>query len=480
MVEEMTTSDVDSAPTEIEQEREFEVIDIPLLLESNAKSSSKDGIYTEWSKCCIYRVPRKLRSVNEAAYTPQVVSIGPFHHGKPKLKAMEGLKSRYFDEFCRRTKKSRDSLKGIIDNECEQSIRACYAGTFELKKDKFVDMVVTDAGFIIELLLRSTEKHEKDYIFSKPWLKTCIEQDLILLENQLPFFVLEKIYNYAKPLSKPSKENVQESSNWDILQGTRSYFSKYNLQYTDPSSEVKHFTDLLRYYFCLPVRHTHEPLGKNRIESLRSATNLDEAGVEFEVIDTQHTKNIVFEKGRCLTHCPCFNCSWLLKCLPCFFHLLPNLKCEQPTLKLRRFEVDDTTECLFRNLMALEQCHYPNQVYVCNYVSLMDKLINTGEDVDLLIEKKVIVNYLGSSKAVAQLLNKLCEQIVEPNSCYYDCVQEINKHCNNPLNRIMATLTSVYFRDFWRGTATTVGIIVLCLTVWNIFLRHILKVNFRK
>ncbi|KAL6202972.1 hypothetical protein ACLB2K_026676 [Fragaria x ananassa] len=42
----------------------------------------------------IYRVPEKLRRLNENAYTPRVVSIGPFHHGKESLKPMEEHKKR--------------------------------------------------------------------------------------------------------------------------------------------------------------------------------------------------------------------------------------------------------------------------------------------------------------------------------------------------------------------------------------------------
>ncbi|KAL7164291.1 hypothetical protein ACSBR2_040245 [Camellia fascicularis] len=41
---------------------------------------------------CICRVPRKLRQLKEAAYTPQMVSIGPLHHGETHLKGMEEQK----------------------------------------------------------------------------------------------------------------------------------------------------------------------------------------------------------------------------------------------------------------------------------------------------------------------------------------------------------------------------------------------------
>ena len=44
------------------------------------------------TECCIYRVPRVIRQLNEDAYTPQLVSIGPFHHGNEKVLKMGGHK----------------------------------------------------------------------------------------------------------------------------------------------------------------------------------------------------------------------------------------------------------------------------------------------------------------------------------------------------------------------------------------------------
>ncbi|BBN67422.1 hypothetical protein Prudu_74S000300 [Prunus dulcis] len=44
--------------------------------------------------CCIYRVPERLQNVKQKAYTPQVVSIGPLHHGSKNLEAMEDHKLR--------------------------------------------------------------------------------------------------------------------------------------------------------------------------------------------------------------------------------------------------------------------------------------------------------------------------------------------------------------------------------------------------
>jgi len=51
------------------------------------------------NKCSIYRVPKRLRDSKEYAYTPQLVSIGPIHHGKEELKEMEEHKNLYLQEF---------------------------------------------------------------------------------------------------------------------------------------------------------------------------------------------------------------------------------------------------------------------------------------------------------------------------------------------------------------------------------------------
>ena len=162
--------------------------------------------------------------------------------------------------------------------------------------------------------------------------------------------------------------------------------------------------------------------------------------------------------------CPFLNFSWLLSCFPC----LKCLEIMQPVLELKSFVIRDATEPVVRNLMALEQCHYPREAYVCNYIVLLDHLINTREDVDLLVEKNIIVNWLGNNKAVAVLINHLCQQIVEGNhSCYFDLSEKIKHHYSSCWSKLMGSFTNLYFKDFWRGTATVVGIMVLLFTVWN-------------
>lgn len=201
------------------------------------------------------------------------------------------------------------------------------------------------------------------------------------------------------------------------------------------------------------------------ISLLYSATKLDQAGVEFKGVKGRRLLDIKFQRLSFLKYFPCLSFSWLLACLP-FLKCFPCLVSVQPLLEVPQFKVDDGAECVYRNLMAMEQCHYPWDTYICDYIGLWDALINSEKDVDLLVDRKVIVNLIGSNDAVATLVNKLGHQIAENDHSYFhDLVKDLNEHYENFWNRHMASLTSVYFPDIWRGSATVVGLIVLGFTL---------------
>ena len=100
--------------------------------------------------------------------------------------------------------------------------------------------------------------------------------------------------------------------------------------------------------------------------------------------------------------------------------------------------------------------------YICNYMVLLDFLINTREDVELLVEKGIIVNKLGL-------------EIEQKRSCYQELDQQLNGYYANDCNRNMGSLRTIYFGDIWRGTATFIGVIVLLVTFLNFLRPFVLK-----
>ncbi|KAA8525386.1 hypothetical protein F0562_007196 [Nyssa sinensis] len=256
---------------------------------------------------CIFRVPIKVRKINEAAYTPRIVSIGPFHHGSERLQTMEAQKLCYFKKLIERGYvRLEDSVRLV--KEQEQRIRRCYAETYNnklpvsgdefaetysnklpLSGDDFLTMILVDAGFIIELLLRSTFYDlgdENDYLFNV-WLFNDLHHDLILLENQLPFFILDALFNLTCP-SVPYK----------FLELALHFFHNVNKQNRLSNFKVCHFTDLIRTLY-LPTSSERLPSRTGKVfQFLHAATELHEAGVKFKVGSSKCLLDIKFSKGN--------------------------------------------------------------------------------------------------------------------------------------------------------------------------------------
>ncbi|KAF7844960.1 UPF0481 protein [Senna tora] len=484
------------------------------------------------SSCNIYKVPPSLHKENKDAYTPQSISIGPLHLGKhDHLKPMQEQKLKYYQFFWDRVSDNGDVvIKGHIDFLAakEIAIRRSYAEKFTFTSEKFIDMLLLDSVFIVELFMRIKEldqmkkaelkeengydengrgettrtkkcedgpKHlEEDWILKQTWLIKSVQRDLVLLENQIPFYILDSLYksiprnanNEKMPKSfidlahdyfacydpherfksqtcennettssesppsdksKSSKHGTNVSTCCGSVMKKSFGSSRFKVQEVNPA----HFTDLIRYFYLCKDLHMRPSSSSN---VLRTATKLQEAGVSFEKVTKRHLLDIKFQKHPFLT--------WFL-CLGC----IPSLNHFKARFRIPQLKVDHATECVLRNLIAFEQCHYADQPYVCNYVSLVDSLIHTKDDVELLVEKEVIVHELGSDKEVATLVNGLCKHVVTNSTCYQDIIDGLNSHYQNVWNRTMAALRLVYFRDPWRASSTLVGIAVLVFTIFN-------------
>jgi len=81
----------------------------------------------------------------------------------------------------------------IRDNE--ETIRSFYAETVlgRLHDNDFVKMILMDSICILELFLRNYYRlwESDDPKLADQWMTPLLMLDLVLLENQLPFFVLE-------------------------------------------------------------------------------------------------------------------------------------------------------------------------------------------------------------------------------------------------------------------------------------------------
>ncbi|XP_044482175.1 UPF0481 protein At3g47200-like [Mangifera indica] len=421
---------------------------IQKLLDDTDESLEFDSVL---DLCRIYRVPENIRRGNEELYTPLLISIGPLHHGTPKLAVMENKKKQYLKSCCERTKTENiDRILSFIEDN-ERTIRACYAEASTLESLEFVIMILYDSISIIELFLRERFQDRSDISPNK--ISLC--RDLQLFENQLPYFVLEKIYKLAFDVSY-SNPSLMELSCYFFGDTTSVEHGCYLSRLTEGES-VKHFTDWKRItllksdpgYAELPKEFSGElpkEFSGERVYNLPCAVKLHESGVKF--IRKKIAKNIFdikFKKRK---------------------QLIPFFKVDE--LQIPQLSVNKWTQGEFGNIIALEQCLYPDNALVCNYVELMAHLINTKEDVDLLDERGIISNQTGDNVLVANMFKKF--NVLAGPTSYNQVCADLKRHYNNPWNRVkvnlkIGTLKRVYFNNPWKGAATVAAIILLLLTV---------------
>ncbi|PPS08856.1 hypothetical protein GOBAR_AA11789 [Gossypium barbadense] len=356
---------------------------------------------------CIYKVPRRLREVNEKAYEPNVVSIGPYHHGKQHLKAMQVIKRSFFLKIAEENNLNVNELARTM-RSLEARIRKCYEeAAFYLDSNQLVEMMLLDGCFIVQLIQGI---HPAEDIFQVGRIQTDIRHDLLLLENQLPFFVLFELYRMTVP-----------NAGGDVHHLARSALALFDISPCPlPKTDIMHLVDL--------------------------AHKLEGAGISFfgdhieKMMDQNHgiesDFDIMFSK-------------------------------DTKVLKIPTLQVHDWTEPLFRNYMAYEQ-FFPRgkPTYFVDYVVFMDNLINTGKDVQLLCKSGVIDNWLGDDEAVALMFNKLRDSIYMSEDFYYaEIFGRVNEHCQRKWNKWKAALKKNYFNTPWSLISFLAALVLLLLTL---------------
>ncbi|MBA0671348.1 hypothetical protein Goklo_025222 [Gossypium klotzschianum] len=312
-------------------------------------------------------------------------------------------------------------------------------------------MMVYDGCFVVQLLQNG---HLNDFIKHGRHVLNEIQYDLLLLENQLPFFVLLELYRMIKPNPEPQR-HICELGAFALK-----FFERRSL-YLPKNTSIRHLLHLVHTtsnpsHLGTQAEVEKEvaccfPKNKNLQSSrnwMPSATELEDAGIHFSGVSIQNMQNQEQgEKNK-------------------FEITFDNATKE---LKIPTLEVDDSTEREFRNYMVHEQ-FLPLGVptYFVDYVIFMDELINTGKDVELLRKSKIIDNWLGNDEAVTKLFNKLGDSIYysREDFHYKNIVIQVNNHCEIKCNiwKWMAKLKKDYFNTPWSPISFLAAFVLLVLT----------------
>ncbi|CAH1437459.1 unnamed protein product [Lactuca virosa] len=427
--------------------------------------AQKDDVAGTWGKLCIYKVPQYLRDGEDKAYIPNIVSLGPYHHGKKRLRNMDRHKWRAFHQILKR---GNQDAKLYIDSikELEERARACYEGQITISSNEFVEMMVLDGCFALELFRGAAEGFSElgysrcDPVFAMRGSMHSIQRDMIMLENQIPLFILDRLLGLQfgqpdqkglvaklalrffdplmptdEPLTKSHRSKMKSSRGHDVSSAfdplsDQSYLHclhvfRQSLLSRGPQMEPRRW--IKRW------SHSNRVADKRRTQLIHCVTELKEAGMKFKKRKTDRFWDIKFENG---------------------------------VLKIPRLLIHDGTKSLFLNLIAFEQSHLDCGNEITSYVIFMDNLINSPEDVGYLHYSGIFEHWLGSDADVADLFNRLCQEVVFDinNSYLSELSEKVNEFYNHRWNSWRATLIHNYFSNPWAIISFFAAVILLILT----------------
>ncbi|XP_038708774.1 UPF0481 protein At3g47200-like [Tripterygium wilfordii] len=382
-----------------------------------------------WSIC---KVPTNIRSVNEDAYTPHMVSIGPIHHEDKKLFAMEDHKKWYLNSLFNRTHYPKEMLGACYVTllDLDEQVRNCYAEPIEYHKFALAEILLHDAGFILELFFSYKEfqtSKETDLVFSTSWIISTLRRDLTLLENQIPFFVLKSVFH--KLIAPDASGGFPTLKELALLFFKSTSNSSEEALNSKINEEVNHLLHLL-YNRYLPSNPMHSP-DEETYEVIHCATSLSQAGVVFQKNTTNDMFDIHFHNG---------------------------------TFKIRPLRVHHFTDSLFRNLVAFEQCQHDSIHYITSYIMLMDRLIDTANDVELLQRKGIIVNELSCGDDVSNLFNNLCKEFGFKKFYFAGLCNQVNAYAKTRWHRYIASARRDYFNNPWSIMSFLAAVAFIVLT----------------
>ncbi|KAJ9682630.1 hypothetical protein PVL29_018535 [Vitis rotundifolia] len=376
---------------------------------------------TQWPRTP--KIPQMLRGTQDFKkfYEPRVISIGPYHHGKPHLDPVEMIKPLCARNFLDDIKQDIEALYTKIESNTE-AVKKCYdwSSTNKYDDDKLAWIMLLDGFFLLQFIHGKGMRN-----FLRNHQINFVVQDLFLLENQLPFRVLKLIFEEA---------NFNKGSSMEEL------IKKF---VTDTPS---HLLDLLRSALLGRIKRLggsqpEQEQQPEKKEKSSSSQRGDGRGIwlySFQRIKELKASRIHLKPSRTsmLTGVS-FNSY--------FFY---------GYLKLPPIIIGDFTKHRFLNIVAYEMCLDALDDYgVTSYICLLYHLIDHADDVKELRSKHILYNLLG----------KIGNDLVDPEA-YKDVKDCIQEHYNKRMNTWIAQAFHDHFNTPRTIIAFIAAVLILFLT----------------
>ncbi|KAG6690929.1 hypothetical protein I3842_10G037600 [Carya illinoinensis] len=402
-------------------------------------------------------------------YEPRVVSLGPIHHGNEKYQLAETFKRKLAKVFVDSSGKTIEEICKAVDGKIKE-LRECFEEEVT-KKYNDVDLawiLVIDGCAILQYIDLAISDKFKDSGIKNDSVAYC-QQDLFLLENQVPYALLEmlmKLSKVEKALRNSVKEFIKRNHHMVLMDNSS------GPQPEKPSENPTHLLDLLRSSLLGPEnaakkdektevnlptnqeapkasnneRTTHSsngtktnPQRSSDRQSCRTVQELKAAGIHVKRSEANSLRNISFSTK-------------LINYLPGVLSLPPLI-------------VDDSTGPRLLNLIAYEMClDFDNDFGITSYVSFLDSLIDEANDVKELRKAHVLFNLLGSDKEVAKLFNEIGTDLVPDLAQHKQVRTQIQEYYDKKWGKWLGEFVHTHCRSPWTVLAFLGALLALALS----------------
>ncbi|GLJ28978.1 hypothetical protein SUGI_0571940 [Cryptomeria japonica] len=422
------------------------------------------------------RLPRAMMESKADAYTPHMVSLGPYHRHTLKDVAVGDYHQRltylsqmdaYKLSFAREATANNPSIiNSLVEKITEPDQIKALEEFYDWKvgeedSKKFGWMMTLDAFFLSYILHSSwdTENGDTEEDSVVPGLAS-IRCDILKLENQIPLFLLNEVERtlQAKGIEDPLHSRIPRLCSFQIFDLHLDDLEKEEHLLGSVHKYVSSFLQIdtqqktLKSTFCritlgdavaaiCGIFFPH-PAKRGRRDFLNkyNAEELSHAGITFKAFT--EPGSVRFDKYS-------------------------------DTLYLPQIIISDTyTEVLLRNLLALEFVDARRRKDVSNYVELMDCLIDTDVDVALLRSSQVIVrqSMMITDEYVAKMWDGMCKPFffsgfLEPPQGLKSQIKEvlIKNYYKSKIKSVYREFREQYLSRPWQVVALVVGIIVVVM-----------------
>ena len=381
-------------------------VDLFSLMVANKKAMNQSQTVTPK----IQKVPTVLRGDSNFVkqYEPTMVSLGPIHHHNSKYESGEGYdyKQILINDFVQASGQELDSLKQQIENI--QQLRDFFE-TELIKKnhdDKLLASMLCEDGCAILQYIYRPPTETKYHV---------IAQDILLLENQIPYKVLKELMRLSN-----NKDQLEKSIATFIQKHANLHSQEIPHVLTDGNHV--HLLDLLRKSLLgRSQAETHNKRKDLVLPSFRNVQKLKAAGIHLRRSSDWFFRNIVFSRR---------------------FHLLGRLY-------LPPITVDNSTRLKFLNLVAYEMClDFKNDPGpgVTSYLLFLYSLINEAQDVKELRDAGVLYNSFGSDTELQTIFSEICAELGSDPDTYIGVREKIQEYYGTLMSK-MLQFYHAYIKD---------------------------------